>query len=68
MMKKLRQNKDFRVFAFTVFNALVAFIWTQLLNIDWPNAVIVAGLAIPFLNALTKFVNVRRFKDLWVEK
>lgn len=67
-MKKLRQNKDFRVFVWTVFNAVIAFVGTQLLNIQWPNAVIVAWLAIPFLNALTKFVNTKRFGDMWVAK
>lgn len=67
-MKNLRQSKDFRVFVRTIFNAAIAFVGTQLLNIQWPDAVIVAWLAIPFLNALTKFVNTKRFGDLWVAK
>jgi hypothetical protein len=68
MFKKLRQSKDFRIFCFTVFNALVAFVGTQLAGIEWQSAVIVAWLAIPFLNAFTKRINVRFFNDLWVEK
>jgi len=61
-------NKEFRVFAWTVLNATIAFVGTQLLNIDWPNAVVVAWIAIPFLNAFTKYANTKRFGDLWVKK
>ena len=65
---KLRQNKDFRVFAFTVFNAFVAFWGTELANITGELQVYVVGLAIPLLNAFTKYINVRYFDDLWVDK
>ena len=67
-MKNLRQNKDFRIFVRTLFNATVAFAWTLLLWIEWSSAVIVAWLAIPFLNALTKFVNTKRFGDIGVSE
>ena len=61
-------NKDFRIFVWTIFNAFVSFAWVQLLGIEWPSAIIIAWMAIPFLNALTKFVNTKRFGDLWVSK
>ena len=61
-------NKEFRVFVWTVFNAVLAFIGTQLAGVTWPEAVIIAGIAIPFLNALTKFVNVKWFWDMWVSE
>lgn len=68
IMKNLRQNKDFRVFLWTVFNALVAFAGTELANITGELQVYVVGIAIPSLNALTKYINIRYFNDLWVTK
>lgn len=68
MIKWLRQNKDFRVFVFTVFNACVAFAGTYLLGLEWTMAIMATWLAIPFLNALTKYINTRYFGDLWVTK
>jgi len=68
-MKNLwNKNKDFRVFVWTLFNATIAFIGTQLAGIDWPNAIVVTGLAIPLLNIVTKYANTRFFNDLWVSK
>lgn len=67
-MKKLRQKKDFRVFVFTLFNALISFIGTQLAGLEWESAIIVTGLAIPLLNVLTKYANTKWFGDLWVTK
>jgi len=67
-LKKLRQNKDFRMFCFTVFNAGVAFAWVLLTGITWPRAVVIAWMAIPFLNAFTKYMNTRYFGDMGVTK
>lgn len=68
MIKKLWQNKDFRYFVRTVFNAFMAFLLTQLSGLEWENAMLVTGMAVPFLNVLTKYVNTKYFWDFWVEK
>jgi len=59
-------NKEFRIFIWTVFNVSIAFASTQLLGLEGTNAILATWLAIPFLNAITKFVNVKYFWDIWV--
>lgn len=68
MLKELRQNKDFRIFVWTVFNGTITFIGTQLAGLQGESAVVVAWLAIPLLNIITKYVNKKWFGDLWVSK
>lgn len=68
MFKKRWQNKDFRILCFTLFNAVISFIWTQLVWLDWANAALVVWLAIPLLNIFTKYANNKWFGDLWVDK
>lgn len=64
-MKKLWKNKDFRVFVFTVFNSLIAFLlalWAM------PEYAQYSVFLIPFLNALSKFINTTFFNDIGVLK
>ena len=64
-MRKLRSNKDFRVFLWTVFNAFIAFIITYF---TLPELALYSPILIPFLNMLTKYVNTTYFGDLGVKK
>ena len=68
MIKKIWNNKDFRYFAWTVFNAGIAFIVTQLSWLEWEGAMIVTWMAIPFLNVITKYMNTKYFGDFGVKK
>ena len=57
-----RQNKNLRVFVFTLINAVIALlVW---LSADTEYAV----LLVPILNELTKYINVNYFNDIGVEK
>lgn len=67
-MTKLRQNKDVRVFVWTVFNAGITLAISFLSGLEGETAVLVSALGIPVLNIITKFINTRYFWDLWVEK
>lgn len=59
-MKQLRQNKDVRVFAWTVFNAVVTFGITLLTGSEY------AVFVLPILNIVTKYINTKYFNDLGV--
>lgn len=63
MIKKLWSKKEFRIFIWTSFNALVAFLWTQLVL---PEYVMYSPFLIPLLNMITKYVNTKWFGDIWV--
>lgn len=67
LLKKLRQNKNFRVFCFTTFNALIVLILALVANITDPNVLIFAPFLVAFLNAISKFINTVFFWDIWVE-
>lgn len=56
-----RQNKDLRVFVWTLFNALIAFGGTALIR---PELASYSPLLVPFLNIITKYVNTKYFGDL----
>jgi len=60
----LRQKKDFRVFVFTVFNALIAYVVAEL---ALPNYAQFSLFAIPFLNMLSKWINNKYFGDIGVD-
>lgn len=64
---KLRQNKDVRVFVWTVFNAGITLVISYLSGLDGETAVLVSALGIPVLNIVTKFINTKYFGDLWVK-
>jgi hypothetical protein len=66
---ELRQRKDFRVFCFTTFNALISFVLTYLAStqID-PRLIAIAPFLVAFLNVLTKYINEKYFGDLGVKK
>lgn len=66
-MTKLRQNKDVRVFIWTVFNSWVTLAISYMAGLTGENAVMVSAIGIPFLNIVTKYINVRLFGDLWVD-
>jgi len=64
MLQSLRQNKNFRVFIWQVFNALVAFGTSYITWLD--NSYVPVIMLI--LNQVTKWVNTTYFGDLWVLK
>lgn len=65
MLKSLwNNNKNFRVFVWQVFNALVAFGTSYLTWLD--NSYVPVIMLI--LNQVTKWVNNTYFGDLWVTK
>ncbi len=66
MKKFWSNNKEFRYFVRTVFNATVAFTWSRLIGLEGAEAIIAVGLWTPILNAFTKYINTKFFKDLWV--
>lgn len=68
LMKLSRQNKDVRVFAWTVFNAVITLAVSFLSWLEGEAAVLVSALGIPVLNLITKYINVTYFGDLWVKK
>lgn len=59
-MKQLRQNKDVRVFARTVLNAVITLAISYIT--DSPYAV----LLVPVLNQITKYINTKYFNDIGV--
>lgn len=64
MLKDLRQNnKQFRVFVWQVFNALVAFGTSYITGLD--NAFVPVIMLV--LNQVTKWVNTTYFGDLGVK-
>ena len=63
-LNNLWQKKDFRVWAFTTFNALVAFIVFEL---ALPQYAGIAVFLIPELNWLSKWINMKYFNDVWVD-
>ena len=65
MFKKLRQEKDFRVFVWTVFNAAISYAWVKLAA---PELAMYSPFLVPLLNMITKYVNTKWFGDLWVKK
>lgn len=60
MLQSLRQNKNFRVFIWQVFNALVAFGTSYITGLD--NSYVPVIMLI--LNQVTKWVNTTYFGDL----
>lgn len=65
MLKSLwNNNKDFRVFVWQVFNALVAFGTSYITGLD--NSYVPVIMLI--LNQVSKWVNTKYFGDLWVLK
>lgn len=67
MLKKLRQNKPFRVLCRQILNALLVFLVTYLTNVTGERQVVAVGLGVPVLNIITKWVNTNFFGDLGVE-
>lgn len=67
MLKKLRQNKPFRVLCRQILNALLVFLVTYLTNVTGERQVVAVGLGVPVLNIITKWVNTTIFGDLGVE-
>ncbi len=65
-IKRKRQDKDFRIFCFTVFNAAIAYASTELTWITWEAQAIIVWLATPILNAFSKYVNIKYFGDIGV--
>lgn len=61
-IKELRQNKDVRVFTFTLFNSIIALIVAYITESES------AILLVPILNLLTKHINITYFGDMWVEE
>lgn len=57
-MKQLRQNKEVRVFAWTVFNAVVTYGITLVTGSEY------AVFVLPILNVVTKYINTTYFNDL----
>lgn len=68
MLKKLRQNKPFRVLCRQLLNAVLIFLVTYLGNVTGEWQVIAVGLGVPVLNIITKWINTNIFGDLGVEK
>lgn len=64
----IRQNKEFRVLCWQVFNAVVAFWLSWLFSIEWEYQAIAVWLWVPVLNIITKYINNKWFNDLWVDK
>ena len=60
-LKKLWQNKDFRVLIWTCFNAIIVFVGTLLIA---PKFAAYSPFLIPFLNIVTKRINTKFFGDL----
>lgn len=55
-----RQNKDFRVFVWQVFNAVITFAITYITGSEY------AVFVLPVLNFITKYVNTKYFGDVGV--
>lgn len=64
----MRQKKETRVLLWQMFNAVVVFSTSYLSWLEWENAMFVGLVALPFVNALTKYINTTYFGDLWVKK
>jgi len=64
----MRQKKETRVLLWQMFNAIVVFCTTYLSWLEWENSMFVGLVALPFVNALTKYINTTYFGDLWVKK
>jgi len=62
-VKTMWQKKDFRVFIFTVFNALISFV---LFELALPQYVGLSVFLVPILNMITKRINTSYFSDLGV--
>ena len=67
MLKKLRQNKEFRVFIWQLLDVILAFWITYLSWIEWEWKIIAAWLWVPILALITKTVN-KKLGDLGVDK
>lgn len=67
-MTSLRQKKETRVLLWQIFNALVVFVSTYLSGLEWDNAIFVSLVALPFVNAMTKYINTTYFGDIGVER
>ena len=61
---KLRQNKDVRIFVFTLFNAAIGLIASQIAKLDPVESASLVMIATPMLNVITKYINKRFFGDL----
>ena len=68
MLKKLRQNKPFRVLCRQILNAVLVFLVTYLTNVTGEWQIVAVGLGVPVLNIITKWVNTTYFGDLGVEE
>lgn len=66
-MRKLRQNKEFRVFIWQLLDVILAFWITYLSWIEWEWKIIAAWLWVPILALITKTVN-KELGDLGVDK
>lgn len=66
-MKKLRQNKEFRVFIWQLLDVILAFWIAYLSWIEWEWKIIAAWLWVPILALITKTVN-KKLWDLGVDK
>lgn len=65
MIKNLwNNNKDFRVFVWQVFNAIVAFGTSYITWLD--NSYVPVFMLI--LNQVSKYINTVYFNDIWVNK
>ena len=67
-MKKLRQNKTFRVFCWQLLDVVIVFLITWLSGIEWEWKLIAAWLGIPVFTLISKYINKELIGDLWVEK
>lgn len=66
-MKKLRQNKEFRVFCWQLLDVILAFWITYLSWIEWEYKIVISWLLVPILALITKEVN-KKLGDLGVDK
>ena len=66
-MKKLRQNKEFRVFCWQLLDVILAFWITYLSWIEWEYKIVISWLLVPILALITKEVN-NKLGDLGVDK
>ena len=68
MLKKMWQNKPFRVLCWQILNAILVFIITYLSNVTGEWQIVAIGLGVPILNIITKWINKNIFGDLGVEE
>lgn len=66
-MKKLRQNKEFRVFCWQLLDVIIVFWITFCNGIQWEWQIYAAWLWVPILMLISKAVN-KKLWDLGVDK